>query len=592
MDRDPNLPLKVFIRDHALAALAGSLRDIHENGIELVDFFGGRSNATDFCLADLRWAVIVSISWQTGHGIPLPHQALVPPEEAAFEEVYRNLIEQGLLEPVFSDWDDRRFRVRLVPTPFDQNWQFFRQLGGGGQSRTSEVRHKASGVMGVLKLLAPSKTPEERKVAVDRFKHEVGCLIQVSHPAIVHLLEANVEENAGELGYVTPLGVPLETYWNVNARSYNPAELYDRAYQIIRKLADGLAAAHAKGLVHRDLKPDNIILFKDEPAIIDFGLATDATFAQLKLTALDGRAVGNNFNPVVVYGLPQGDARWDVAGLGWLYGYMLGEPVAGKRRPHRFHWQFHAMIAEPRRERARAILASCALLESIPPTIEGFCALMAEYSLDRAVPERKPFAQSSMKEAEAVHAENMAREKVRWAAERERADLAVQLFADRLDRLRSELQRRCVGSERLPIVQGRPDDGIHDDDWLFDIPAIGPMDGIMREVYQRVARGFSDTNAAEVCFFECHCGQRLRFMVAATLHFSQTHREDGLNFTVSIECIDEFGDKMKWHAAAYTLHTDGKLRNMDTGTVTTIEEIAALAEEWCRQELHWAQLTR
>jgi len=302
------------MRDQTLAVLGGALKQLHENGIFSLNYFGVRSDQEFFTLGDLRYAVAFKYSRDAGTSPATTVDSFPTEEEQAFQDVCKELIEQGMLLPAFSEYQHQEFRVRLVPLPFDQHWQFVRQLGGGGQSRTIEVLHKGNGSSGVLKLLASNETPEEVSAAKARFQREVAELNRIDHPAVAKPIESNVDEEKGELGYVTRLGVPMEDYWNKNAKALFPSVLYDRAYRLICDLAKGLTVVHKLGLVHRDLKPDNVILVGEQPVIIDFGLVANASYEAENLTDADGRQVGNHFNPPAVYGLSDADPRRDVAG--------------------------------------------------------------------------------------------------------------------------------------------------------------------------------------------------------------------------------------------------------------------------------------
>ncbi len=591
MTTDDDSQLKTALRDQTLAVLGGALKTVHENGITLVNYFGARSDVDHFTLADLRYAVAFKRAYEAGRPPPTTINTLPPGEEEAFQAICRELIEQGLLLPSFSEYQDQEFRVRLVPSPFDQDWQFVRQLGGGGQSRTIEVLHKNRRARGVLKVLAPSESAEEEVFAKERFRREVAELNRINHRAIASLLEFNVDEHRGEFGYVTRLGIPLEKYWSQTAKSLPPAELYARAYHFVRRLAEGLTEVHKLGVVHRDLKPDNVIVVEEQPVIIDFGLVTNARYEAANLTDAHGRQVGNHFNPPAVYGLDDADPRRDVAALGWLYGFLLGEPVGGKRRPQRFHWQSHNLVPEARAERARAILAACSLRGSIPTSAEEFCAMMDRLFLGEHAPAGHETGRASREKAEQVHAEKEAKEILDVAAEREQVDFAVQLFAEPLADLRMKLKELCVGSDRLPITQ-YDDNRSHDPetDFLLNPAPNVPMDGIMREAHRRVAYSYGEATSSEQRFFHCHCGRNRRFEVSASLHYSRMYRGDALNFTLYLLCVPDFADRKKWRDAAFTLYADGTIRNMDGGQTVSTADIAALGEQWCFDEQHWAWL--
>jgi serine/threonine protein kinase len=101
----------------------------------------------------------------------------------------------------------------------------------------------------------------------------------------------------------------------------------DEAIAVARQLCDGLAAAHAAGVVHRDLKPDNVLVAPDGRVVItDFGVAS----AHLEVGASPEGAVGTPayMAPEQVEGLPNLDHRVDIYALGEvIYEMITGEPA-------------------------------------------------------------------------------------------------------------------------------------------------------------------------------------------------------------------------------------------------------------------------
>jgi serine/threonine protein kinase len=104
--------------------------------------------------------------------------------------------------------------------------------------------------------------------SIRRFEKEARAVASLSHPNIVPLFDIG-EQNG--IRYAVCEFVEGETLRaRLNRGPLPPAEAVDIAAQI----ADGLSAAHEKGFVHRDIKPDNVVLARpDYPRILDFGLA-------------------------------------------------------------------------------------------------------------------------------------------------------------------------------------------------------------------------------------------------------------------------------------------------------------------------------
>jgi hypothetical protein len=502
---------------------------------------------------------------------------LSPEDHRTFLDVFEGLKRDKV---ILLDDDHDRFTTAILSAPFSQTWQFDSELSGGGQSRTIKVRRKSDGLVGVLKL--PTHLDE---VGKERFRRETGILSEFNHPSVVKLIESNADFAKGTLGYVTPFGIPLDKYWKEFATNATPKERYDRAYSILNELCLGLAVLHERAVVHRDIKPENIIMLDGRPVLIDFGVA--ARPEDNRLSVIEGRVVANNFAtpPAAHYGLAPIHPSWDSLGLAWVYGFLLGpEP-----QPKQFHWRFHVLVPEDRIDRARALLAVCAHESTIPRNAAEFSKMMDQLCLDQPLREIAPSGEPLLHNAEETYAEILARDLRLAAEEKELVEISVQLFSESLAQLRSELVRKCVGSERLPIVQW--DRRFESEDDFPGTPAPqAPMAGIMHQAYHQVAYGFGDTMTSEQCFFYCHCGDRRRFKVTASVIFSRYRREEGLNFGLCLLCVNDFGERQKWHDVAYSLHRDGKFRNVDDEKVETIDDIASRAQQWCHQELHWSQL--
>ncbi len=146
-------------------------------------------------------------------------------------------------------------------------YKVLEQIGAGGLGDVYRARDTRHGRTVTIKVLpdAIAGNPERRA----QFLEDARAAASLSHPNIVTLYE--VGEEAERLFLVFDF-VPGETLTAAIAgRPLNPRRAVDLATQI----ADGLAEAHAAGIVHRDLRPDNIIVTpKGAAKILDFGLAS------------------------------------------------------------------------------------------------------------------------------------------------------------------------------------------------------------------------------------------------------------------------------------------------------------------------------
>jgi serine/threonine-protein kinase len=144
-----------------------------------------------------------------------------------------------------------------------------RELGGGGMSRVFLAVETALGRQVVVKVLLPELAAS---VSVDRFRREIQLAAQLSHPHIVPLLAAG---DAGGLPWFT---MPYVTGESLRNRLLRDGELpVVDSIRILRDVASALGYAHAQGVVHRDIKPDNVLLSHGVAVVTDFGVAKALT---------------------------------------------------------------------------------------------------------------------------------------------------------------------------------------------------------------------------------------------------------------------------------------------------------------------------
>jgi hypothetical protein len=154
-----------------------------------------------------------------------------------------------------------------------------------------------------------------------------------------------------------------------------------------------------------------VIIIEGRAILIDFGVAYRS--ADSRLSVIDGRVVANNFatpHPAQ-YGPTDVDSSWDCLSLAWLYGFLVGAAP----KPKQFHWRYHPLVEEPRSDRARALLAVCSHESTLPRTADEFLASMDKFRLNGSGPETVPPDVMSVVEAEAAHADNLAREAIKKA---------------------------------------------------------------------------------------------------------------------------------------------------------------------------------
>lgn len=194
-----------------------------------------------------------------------------------------------------------------------------RALGSGGAA-TVYASTDRGGRPIAIKLLGREVLDDVAQLA--RFRREVDALGRLDHPNVIRLLDSGIDEARGPY-LVTPL-IDGRTARELLAAAGGGAP--ELALVLGAAVASGLAAVHAAGLVHRDLKPDNLIVTAaGELVIIDFGLALHPAHSR---HTREGAIAGS-----VPYMAPEQIAGQEVTAASdvWSAGVMLYEWCAGVR---------------------------------------------------------------------------------------------------------------------------------------------------------------------------------------------------------------------------------------------------------------------
>ena len=158
-----------------------------------------------------------------------------------------------------------------------ETYQLERELGGGGMSRVFVANDTRLGRQVVVKVLSPDLAAG---VNSDRFHREILVAAQLQHPHVVPVLAAGDTDG---LPYFT---MPYVAGESLRRRLDGGKALpVIDAVAVLRDVARALAYAHEHGVVHRDIKPDNVLIAGGAAAVTDFGIAKALSIVERHLTA-------------------------------------------------------------------------------------------------------------------------------------------------------------------------------------------------------------------------------------------------------------------------------------------------------------------
>jgi serine/threonine-protein kinase len=161
---------------------------------------------------------------------------------------------------------------------FGERYRVLSLLGSGGMGEVFRVEDKASGQALALKVLRPIDADDAERVR--RFQREIQVLTRIRHPAVLRILDWG--ESPAGLFFVTELVDGEDLKAAIRRRGPWPPE---EAAALGATLAEALAAAHAQGVVHRAVKPTNVMIARDGSVrLLDFGLARGAGLDMTTLT--------------------------------------------------------------------------------------------------------------------------------------------------------------------------------------------------------------------------------------------------------------------------------------------------------------------
>jgi tetratricopeptide (TPR) repeat protein len=213
-------------------------------------------------------------------------------------------------------------------------YRIVRELGGGGMSRVYLAEEVALGRQVVVKVLPPDLAAA---INVERFRREIQLAAKLQHPHIVPLLSAG---QAADVLYFT---MPFIEGESLRARLAREGELpVSETLRLIRDVVDALAYAHEQDVLHRDIKPDNVMVSRHHALVTDFGVAKALSEAGGNpagggsgfTTAGVAMGTPTYMAPEQAAADPQIDHRADIYAVGVMaYEMLAGHPPFTGRTP-------------------------------------------------------------------------------------------------------------------------------------------------------------------------------------------------------------------------------------------------------------------
>jgi serine/threonine-protein kinase len=210
--------------------------------------------------------------------------------------------------------------LALVRQAFTGRYEVEREIGRGGNARIF-LATDSSGRRVALKILHPELLVS---VAADRFLREIRLASQLNHPHIARILDS------GELDWLVYYVMSYVEGPTLRDRLDSASRLpVPETMRFASEVLDALDHAHARGIIHRDVKPANVVLSSEGAVLLDFGIARAVAASGNDQLTRSGIAVGTSsyMSPEQITAMKDIDHRSDLYSLGCvLYECLTGQP--------------------------------------------------------------------------------------------------------------------------------------------------------------------------------------------------------------------------------------------------------------------------
>lgn len=231
------------------------------------------------------------------------------------------------------------------------------EIGHGSVGMVYKARHRIMGRLAALKVFTPEADDCENQT---RFMREIQATAQLDHPNLIKAYEAGEHHGAYFLAMELVDGQNLQE----KVVRHGPAPL-DVALHCHLEAAIGLAYAHSLGMIHRDVKPGNIMLGKDgRVRVLDLGLVKFMKGFSNLATSMDGsvRGTAAYMAPEQAISIRNADHRSDIYSLGSsLYFVLTGQPMYPEK----------TIMQQLLAHQKKAIPSLLAMLPDLPPYLDS-----------------------------------------------------------------------------------------------------------------------------------------------------------------------------------------------------------------------------